>query len=246
MKIPPILIFFISLFLAAASVGYSQSSEGSELRDSTIVKEKYGLRLGGDLGKLVRSFVSDDYSGFEVIGDFRISKKLYLAGEIGFEENTVSSDVISSTAQGSYLKVGIDYNLYQNWLEMDNMIFVGFRLAGSTFSQTLNDYTIYNVNSQYWPENVTEVTRNEEFSGLSATWVEIVLGIKAEVLPNLYAGINVQLKGRISDTDPDGFENLWIPGFNRTFDSGLFGAGFAYTLSYRIPVFKKDKVIYNN
>jgi len=246
MKTPLILICFISLLLLSTAVGYSQSNDESTVRDSTIVQEKYGLRLGGDLGKLARSFISEDYSGFEVIGDFRLTKKLYLAGEIGIEENTVSSDVINATTQGTYLKVGIDYNLYQNWLDMDNMIFVGFRVAGSTFSQTLNSFTIYDVNNQYWPDNVTPVNSDEEFSGLSATWVELVLGIKAEVLPNLYASINIQLKGRITDTDPDGFENLWIPGFNRTFDSGLFGTGFAYTLAYRIPVFKKNKVIFEN
>ncbi|MEM1001426.1 MAG: DUF6048 family protein [Bacteroidota bacterium] len=230
----------------SSSLGFSQSEEETIVSDSTVIKQKYGLRLGGDLGKLVRTLIDDDYSGFEVIGDFRLTNKIYFAGEIGIEENTTSTDFINSTAQGTYLKVGIDYNLYQNWLNMDNMIFAGFRIGGSSFSQTLNSYSIYDVNNQYWPNNLTTINANEEFSGLTASWIEIIIGIKAEVLPNLYAGLNVQLKGLISDSDPDNFENLWIPGFNRTFDSGLFGTGFGYTLSYRIPVYKKEKIIYQN
>jgi len=245
MRILPILICFTSILLSTTVSSFAQSNEEDRVKDSTIIKQKYGLRLGGDLGKLVRSFIDEDYTGFEVIGDFRLTNKIYLAGEVGIEENTNSSDFISSTAQGTYLKVGIDYNLYQNWLDMDNMIFAGVRVGGSSFSQTLNSFTVYDVNNQYWPDNVQTTTINQEFSGLSATWLELIFGIKAEVLPNLYAGLNIQLKGLITNVEPDGFENLWIPGFNRTFDSGLFGSGFGYTLSYRIPVFKKDKIIYN-
>ena len=223
-------------------VGYSQSEDVAQ--DSSVIKQKYGLRLGTDIGKLLRSVIDADYSGFELIGDFRLTNKIYLAGELGIEERTTSEDFITTTAQGTYLKVGVDYNLYRNWLDMDNMIFAGFRVAGSAFSQTLNSYSIYDVNNQYWTDNQVTITNLEEIDGLSATWVEIMLGIKAELLTNFYAGLNVQLKARITEDEPDNFENLWIPGFNRTFDSGFFGWGFGYTLSYRIPVFNKNKVVY--
>ena len=55
--------------------------------------------------------------------------------------------------------------------------------------------------------------------------------------------MNVQLKGRITDTKPSNYENLYIPGFNRTFDSGTFGVGFGYNISYLIPIFKKEKTV---
>jgi len=54
-------------------------------------------------------------------------------------------------------------------------------------------------------------------------------------------GLNVQIKGRLSETQPDNFENIYIPGFGRTFDSGNFGLGFGYSVSYLIPLFKKAK-----
>ena len=50
--------------------------------DTIISKEKYGLRLGGDVSKLVRSFADKDYKGFEVNADYRLTKKVYLAGEL--------------------------------------------------------------------------------------------------------------------------------------------------------------------
>ncbi|WP_438964711.1 DUF6048 family protein, partial [Winogradskyella sp.] len=143
---------------------------------------------------------------------------------------------------GSYFKGGIDLNFYRNWLDMENMIYAGFRAGASTFSQTLNSYGVYNINNQYWNEQVS-INESEEFKGLTATWLEIQIGIKAEMFNNFYAGFNVQLKGLITETEPNNFENLYIPGFNRTYDSGRFGTGFNFNLSYLIPIFKKDKIV---
>jgi hypothetical protein len=122
------------------------------------------------------------------------------------------------------------------------MIYVGFRGGASTFSQTLNNYDIYDINNQYWDEQFS-VEEGTEFNGLTAIWTEIQIGIKAEVFNNFFASINTQLKVLVSESAPDNFENLYIPGFNRTFDSGRFGVGFGFNMSYLIPIFKKDKIV---
>lgn len=208
-------------------------------KDSIKIKEKYGLRVGGDIAKLTRSFLDDDYTGFEITADYRLKKRLYLAGELGFDEKNTTTDYLNVTTSGSYLKAGIDYNLYQNWLDMDNMIYSGFRVGASTFSQKLNSYSIYSTNP-YWSPQYSS-TDLQEFSGLTAIWTELILGIKAELFTNLYLSLNAQLKILVSETEPNNFENLFIPGFNKTFDSTAIGVGFGYTLSYRIPLYKKDK-----
>ena len=81
-----------------------------------------------------------------------------------------------------YFKVGFDYNAYENWLDMENMIYIGIRGGFSTFSQTLNSYNIYEPGS-YYGENT--INSSEKWSGLSASWIEVVSGLKAEVLNNL-------------------------------------------------------------
>ena len=121
-----------------------------------------------------------------------------------------------------------------------NMIYSGFRAGVSSFSQTLNSGTIYDINNQYFG-NQQPITSPQEFDGLSAIWGEIILGIKAEVLNNLFMGLNLQLKFLVTENSPSNFENLYIPGFNRTYDSGGIGAGFGYNISYLIPIYKKAK-----
>ncbi|WP_372754598.1 DUF6048 family protein [Mariniflexile sp.] len=243
MKQKHILTYFISsltcMLLFSVSINAQNDSIVSTANDSIKIKEKYGLRVGGDIGKLIRSFVDDDFKGFEISADFRLKKRLYVAGELGIEENNTKTDYLDVSTSGSYIKAGIDYNLYQNWLDMDNMIYLGFRVGASTFTQSLNSYTIYTTDP-YWSPQLTS-TDVKEFNGLTAFWGEILLGVKTELLTNLYLGLNVQLKLSITQTEPDNFENLYIPGFNKTYDSSGIGTGFSYSLMYRIPLYKKDK-----
>lgn len=242
-----ISIYFINLFILMVLPLTSFAQEDSEIEvkrngnDTIIIKQKYGLRLGGDVGKLVRSFIDDDYKGFEVTGDYRLTEKLYLAGELGIEERSIRNDYLDITATGSYFKAGIDYNLYGNWLDMENMIYTGLRVGVSAFSQNLNSYTVYTTDQYYKPPFTS--SDSQEYKGLSAVWAELVIGVKAEVLTNLFVGINAQLKGMVAEDEPSNFENLFVPGFNRTFDSGRFGFGFGYNISYMIPIFKKNKKI---
>ncbi len=230
---------FTCLLLFCVSVTAQNDSLSSTVNDSLKIKQKYGLRIGGDAGKLLRTFLDDEYKGFEVIADYRIKKKLYIAAELGVEEKTNTTKYLNIKTQGSYLKAGIDYNMYQNWLDMDNMIYSGFRVGASTFSHTLNNFQVYHTN-QYWAPQLSSSTP-QEFDGLTAIWIEFILGIKAEIFNNLYLGLNVQLKGLVSESNPDNFQNIYIPGFNKTFDSSKIGVGYGYTISYRIPLYKKDK-----
>jgi len=207
-------------------------------KDSIVPKiDKYGLRVGIDLGKVARTFYEKEYRGLELVGDFRIKKSYYLAAELGNENKTVAENYLNFTTKGTFLKAGFDYNAYENWIGMNNMIYLGMRYGISSFSQTLNSYTIYNTNHYFPTENITESTK---FNGLSAQWLEVVGGIKVETIKNLYIGANVRLKYLTTQKQPENFENLYIPGFNKTY-SGKFGAGFNYTISYFIPIFKKQE-----
>jgi hypothetical protein len=197
--------------------------------------EKFGIRFGADLFKLTRSFYDKNYKGIEFVGDYRITKNYYLAAELGNENKTTEDDRLNSTAKGTYIKVGFDYNSYENWLDMRNMVFIGLRYGASSFSQQRNSYKLYNT-STYFPEAPTVVS-GEKFNGLSAQWFEVVVGMKAEVLKNIYVGFTVRMNRMLTNTKPENFDNLYIPGFNRTYN-GDFGVGFNYTVSYFLPLYK--------
>ncbi|KAF2516297.1 hypothetical protein E0W68_12245 [Flavobacterium salilacus subsp. salilacus] len=239
------LKFISSLCAVALSLSaYSQTAKDTIV--APVKAERYGLRVGIDLHRLSKGFYTDDYRGLELVADYRLTKKIYVAGELGNEDYTLDEDQLNFTTKGSYFKVGFDYNTYENWLDMENMIYVGARYGFASFSQNLNSYTIYdnrviNENGIRYLDAVT-VNADREYSGLTAHWVEIVGGIKAELFDNLYLGFSVRLNSLISDKKPDNFDNLYIPGFNRTYE-GSFGVGFNYSVSYFIPLYKKAEKV---
>lgn len=205
--------------------------------DSIPVKtDRYGVRVGVDVYKLTRALYDKNYKGIELVGDYRLTKKYFLAAELGNENKTTDDDRVNFTTKGSYIKAGFDYNAYENWLDMENIISIGLRYGFSTFNQQLNSYKVYNSNP-YFGE-IPVIASGKKFDGLSASWIEVVAGVKAKVFNNVFMGFSLRLNRLITNKEPENFSNLYIPGFNRTYD-GSFGVGFNYTVTYFVPIYKK-------
>jgi len=139
---------------------------------------------------------------------------------------------------GEKYGIGIDYNAYRNWYGMQNNITVGFRYGFASFSQRLNSYRIFTSNN-FFPNETVMVPF--EKPDLTAGWIEFVLGLKVELIANIYLGASVSLRNRISEKQPGRFNNLFIPGFGRTNDFSKYGVGFNYTISYLVPFYKKKE-----
>lgn len=223
------LLFCISLLSNSTAIWAQEN-------DSLTIKKPYGLRLGTDVSKLVRTAVDKDYTGFSLNADLRLSKRFYVAAELGNEKNQWDKDFLRADIKGSYFKAGIDYNAYNNWLDMNNAIYVGFRYGYSSFEETLLSYRVYTTNKDL-PTEIREV--NQLYDNLNLHWVELQFGVKTELVKNLFLGLHIELKASISEKQPDNFGILWAPGFNRTYDNSSFGIGYGYSLTYLIPIFKK-------
>lgn len=233
-------IFLLCFFLGTAQ----KKSKTIDLnpKDTTVYKQPYGLRVGVDLSRLITGAFDDNYQGLEFVGDYRLSQKLFIAGELGNEKKTVAEDLYEFTASGSYFKVGVDYNTYGNWYGEQNMITLGGRFAISNFSQSVNEYQLFD-SSRYWSAEdfVTGVGGPLEFNGRTKSWIEGVVGVKMELFKNLYLGGSVRLGILLSDPKDEAMWSLFIPGFNKVTDNSRFGVGYNYSLSYLIPLYKKAK-----
>ena len=224
------LKYFTKILFVFIIPVFTFSQQSTVANDSIKYEQKYGLRVGFDLFKIY----SD---GFEINADYRLSNKLYIASEIGLSEKTIDENYLNFTYKGTYIKTGIDYNMHTNWLDMQNMIFSGIRVGYSMFDQTINNYTIYDTNSQTWGQSIINIPISN--TNLSSLWVELIIGIKAEILNNLFLGFNLEVKKMIDSGSKNNNQNLHIPGFNKTYEGSSFGVGFGYKISYLIPIIKK-------
>lgn len=232
-----IISFFFVLFV---SFSWSQeetqkdSVPNREL-DSIQLNESYGIRVGIDISRPILQTLQKQDLGFELTADYRLAKNWYVATELGYESEAVIEDFVDFHTKGSYVKLGFNYNAYENWQGMNNEVYVGLRYAYSRFQQQLNAYTVVDFSDYVGNYSASP---GMVFDGLSAHWVELHFGLKVETLPNLFLTAGVHFKKLLNDTEPEGFANLYIPGFNSVL-LNRNAVGFNYTIAYLIPIKKK-------
>ena len=239
MKKKQIYLFIISICLSTNMlIGQTESNS----TDTLIKKEKLlninKIRLGFDLLKPILSSSEGDNLNYEIVSDLQLTENLYLAGEYGLVDKVIEDENINFNSSGSFLRIGFDYNMFENWIGMDNSIYIGLRYGTSNFSSKILDYNVRNKDS-YFSNLVTNEFQTIEYSNLSGNWIELLLGIKVETFKNVYLGLSLRLNKLLSDKKPDNFGNLFIPGFNKVTDENTFGSGFNYTLTYSIPLKKR-------
>lgn len=199
--------------------------------------KKFGIRIGTDLQKIIRSASSKEYNGISFNADIRFKESIFLFSEIGNEKKMVEYSSVDSEISGNYIKLGLQFKLNKDIIGLRNLIYSSFGFGISTFDQTISRYNIYNIYSNLWGEFTNTDAINLE--NLNANWIEIGFGVKTEILNNLFLGIELQLKNLIYQKNKNDIANFYIPGFNRTYESSNFGTGFNYSLTYLIPIIKK-------
>ena len=218
------------------------SQAESELNDSLTIKDKIlninKIRLGFDVFKPIKSSSDGDNLNYEIVGDLQITENLYLAAEYGLTDRLIEDENINFNSNGSFLRFGFDYNMFKNWVGMDNSIFLGLRYGSSKFSNKIESYNVRNSDA-YFSNFVDNNYQTIDHSNLTGNWLEIVAGVKVETFNNVYLGFSLRLNKLLSTQKPENFDNLYIPGFNKVTDDNTFGSGFNYTLTYSIPLRKK-------
>ena len=232
MKINLMLKYFISTLVTLSCIVIETNATVSN--DSL---KKFGIRIGTDLQKIIRSASSQEYNGISFNADIRFKESIFLFSEIGNEKKIVEYSSVDSEISGNYTKLGLQFKLNRDIIGLRNLIYSSFGFGISSFDQTISRYNIYNIYSNLWGEFTNTDAINLE--NLNANWIEIGFGVKTEILNNLFLGIELQLKNLIYQKNKNDIANFYIPGFNRTYESSNFGTGFNYSLTYLIPIIKK-------
>ena len=232
MKIKLMLKYFISTLVTLSCIAIETNA--TVANDSL---KKFGIRIGTDLQKIIRSASSQEYNGISFNADIRFKESIFLFSEIGNEKKIVEYSSIDSEISGNYIKLGLQFKLNKDIIGLRNLIYSSFGFGISSFDQTISRYNIYNIYSDLWGEFTN--TDAIILENLNANWIEIGFGVKTEILNNLFLGIELQLKNLIYQKNKNDIANFYIPGFNRTYESSNFGTGFNYSLTYLIPIIKK-------
>lgn len=219
-------------------------------------KPMSGIAVGVDMAPLIISVFDKTRSGLGFSGRINVKQKVFAVAELGFEntsfekidsfnidtkevpppENYFDNRLSSKFAyksNGSYLKVGLEYNLFKvdEINNLDNVL-VGFRYGYAIQQHESPGYTIGNG---YWPDYSSSIG-----NGFANThWVEILFGIRTEIWRNWFMGWTIRASRIVAQNHESSLEPAVIPGFGKY--SGVVNAGFSYTIEYQLPFSKRQK-----
>lgn len=217
-------IFKAGLLLLIVAMAWQPVSGQDTLRT-------FGPRFGIDLARFVYILADPSEIGAEVSADFELIRNLYPIVELGYSSINETETLFKYAANGIYGRVGIDYNLLKlKDRSQHHAITFGARYGLSVFTHSAEDIYIQNA---YWGDYVAPAYSKD----LRGHWVELVGGIKAELLPNLFMGWSFRFKILLNpDMDPLVNPQL-VPGFGTGGKNRNFGIN--YSIYYKIPLLKK-------
>ncbi len=191
----------------------------------------FGPRFGIDLARFIYIFTDPSEIGAEASVDFEIHKNIYPVFELGYNSISESEELFDYSAGGVYARTGMDYNfLPMKDRSVHHSMTIGFRYGMSVFSHSAENVQIAN---SYWSEYMPEPYENN----LTGHWLEIVGGLKTELVPNLFLGWSVRYKILLNPgMDPAMIPEL-IPGYSTGGENRAFG--FSYSILYKIPLLKR-------
>jgi hypothetical protein len=190
-----------------------------------------GLRLGLDLSRFVITAFQPYRKEIAVVADGRINANMYATGELGYSNTSHSDSNYTYKGNGIYTTLGIDYNFLKRQDPKErNILYAGVRYGFAHLSYSAPSYTI---SSGYWGEKTMGSFPQTD---INTHWVEIVLGMKVEVMKNFFLGWNIREKLMISNVQKSDFPPIVIPGYGNASKKSSFDV--QYTVSYCLPLWK--------
>jgi len=230
------IISFFFLLVTSLSWGQKDSLQVVE-KDSLKAAFFRSIRVGIDLSRPIIQLIQKQDIGFEVTADLRLKDKWYITAEMGYESEPGEEEYVRFHTEGSYAKLGFNYNSYENFKGMNNEVYVGLRYGLGNFQQKLISFTALDFDNYFGEYTAIP---NTTYKGLTAHWAELHFGLKVETLPNLFLTSGIHFKKLLSSKKPEGFDNLYIPGLGSVLLNNN-AVGFNYTIAYLIPLTKTKR-----
>ncbi len=220
-------LFFAFMILTGAPVILAQASDS--LQSFNKWKPSY-LRVGYDLARSVSSLTDPNHFSQEISAEVDFHS-LILVAESGFARS--SFPTVDYEVDGFYYRVGVDANLIP-YDKLRSAILFSVRYASSTFQHYLQTNFVDDFG-----ERQLSISEN----GVSSSWFEAGLGIKVQLIKNLFMGYSFRLRFANNISGDDQLLPAEVPGYGRVFDDGrqsrALAPGFQYGIYWKIPFWNK-------
>jgi hypothetical protein len=227
---PRILKYTINPALLAVLLCITLACVTTPSRAQYRSDRKYGFRIGFDLSRIPVHYLNPYRTDLEIQTDLRVDSDLYVAFDGGWNKTHLENKpVFEYNSNGYFVKAGVDYNLLKRKYPGEaNMLYVGFRYGIARMRRNIPEYQI---SDPYWGN----VDGHFSSKTLLPQWGELIVGLKAEVLNNLFLGWSLHLRILTTQNIDKQVRPYLIPGFGKATKNSVFDVN--YSISYRIPLF---------
>ncbi|MFP4019717.1 MAG: DUF6048 family protein [Bacteroidales bacterium] len=196
-------------------------------------KRVVGPNIGYDVSQIAKGYFYPGYSAHVLSLDYEIDYLYYPVIEAGLFDLNKDQESMNYSSDGRFVKLGMDYNVIGIQGPWDyDMLFGGARIGVAQYNHSARDIVIEN---NYWGDYQAD---NIETNRLNALWLEIVAGLKVEVLTNVFFGWSFRGQLMKAKNKDDNIPPYMIPGYGKGDNS--INIGIQYFISYRFPIIKKD------
>lgn len=234
------------IFISILSATFCVGAMAQTVTPAPPPARSQSIALGIDLSPFILRAFDDSRTGMIVSGRYGLRDKVFAAAELGYEnvdyQNHQTIDVSDTetrsaydyahTSNGSFLRAGLDYNLFKPYDEPDNKDYVGvgFRYG---FAYQQQESSAFTIGNGYWDDYTGDGTS----SSVNSHWAELIFGLRTQLFKNFYAGWSIRGKMLIHSGHTGVMDPYAIPGFGK--NTGRLTLGFSYSLEYQIPFGKR-------
>ena len=196
------------------------------------VGRKPFVRVSFDPTVSLKSYLQHaNLAGFESSVDTEIKQNLFLTGGFGILNVQQDEPNFQYTSNGMFLSVGADLNLtkYTNPLDR-NIFFVGLHYGYAVLTHNASSIVFVD---DYWKA----APRSISSESITASWVEVAMGLKVEAVKNIFIGWTGEAKFR-SHLSSGEMRPYMVPGLGKT--ETKFNLGINIFVSYAFTM--KPKV----
>jgi len=217
---------FVLCLLAAISYGQAETKKKYKPKRTDNYIRMKGIRLGADITRPFQDlWTKGNRYGSEFSADMELWPNLFPAFESGIDIMKIKTDYIDYKSTGSYSRIGMDYNFLQAENKNDkNIFYVGLRYGFVLAKQQVNSYKI----DSYWTPTTGSFGNQNYF----AHWSEFLVGIKGEIVHNVYMGWTIRGKIKLNNKDLGMPPTYFIPGYGKA-EKG-FNLDFTYSVYYNL------------
>lgn len=203
-----------------------QTTPTEEKNDSAFFQ---GIFVGVDVFGFLNQALGSDITTTEVSIEANLMNRFFPVVEIGYGGMDTTDDEtdIHFKTSAPFFRIGANYNVFYKKPHLPGYFTVGLRYGFTSFKYDIQAPELVDPN---WGH--TQVPF--EYNGMKtkAGWLEIVLGLKANVYKNFYMGFTARYRSRMSMTKHENSEPYYIPGYGRGKPNNF---GLTYNLIYQLP-----------